>query len=156
VSLYVYGSVTARVTSTQQMAYGTITDYIKIGASFKYATFTETPQLFLLLKVRHDLLSNTNRTATINAAAYDSARSNNTSLLLASIILKCNLVPLPVFIGLADVSIAASNAVGVSGWSIASHSNVQQASKVAEERPGEVEQERLFLVMLSVVCMIPI
>jgi hypothetical protein len=27
-----------------------------------------------------------------------------------------------VFIGLADVSIAASNAVGVSGWSIASHS----------------------------------
>jgi hypothetical protein len=44
-SLYVYGSVTARVTSTQQMAYGTITDYIKIGASFKYATFTETPQL---------------------------------------------------------------------------------------------------------------
>jgi hypothetical protein len=32
-----------------------------------------------------------------------------------------------VFIGLADVSIAASNAVGVSGWSIASHLNVQQA-----------------------------
>jgi hypothetical protein len=47
--VYVYGSVTARVTSTQQMAYGTITDYIKIGASFKYATLQK-PQLFLLLK----------------------------------------------------------------------------------------------------------
>jgi hypothetical protein len=59
-----------------------------------------------------------------------------------------------VFIGLADVSIAASNAVGVSGWSIASHSrtfNKQGAGGTTWE-----EQERLFLVMLSVVCMIPI
>jgi hypothetical protein len=59
-----------------------------------------------------------------------------------------------VFIGLADVSIAASNAVGVSGWSIASHSNVQQARWRRNDLGSE--QERLFLVMLSVVCMIPI
>jgi hypothetical protein len=59
-----------------------------------------------------------------------------------------------VFIGLADVSIA-SNAVGVSGWSIASHSRTFN-KQGGGGTTWEVEQERLFLVMLSVVCMIPI
>jgi hypothetical protein len=57
-----------------------------------------------------------------------------------------------VFIGLADVSIA-SNAVGVSGWSIASHSRTFN-KQGGGGTTWEVEQERLFLVMLSVVCMI--
>jgi hypothetical protein len=55
-----------------------------------------------------------------------------------------------VFIGLADVSIAASNAVGVSGWSIASHSRTFN-KQGGGGTTWEVEQERLFLVMLSVV-----
>jgi hypothetical protein len=47
-----------------------------------------------------------------------------------------------VFIGLADVSIAASNAL-VFHWSIASHLE-RSTSKVVEEPTWEVEQERLF------------
>ncbi len=126
-NVYLKGSITSVVTSTQGMVSPLASTPIKVGSSFKYTTTTAVPQAFSTSRTAtRYTLSNSNRTITTNATGSGTARSNNKiSPNTGKYYFETKIDSLPagvIWVGLGDVALNQTTAVGIAGWSISSNS----------------------------------
>ena len=124
--IYLSGSTTPEVTSTQTMVIPNINVPIKVGTSFKYTTTSALPQAFSTSRTATIYtLSNSNRTITTVAGGEGTARSNNTILPSTGkyyFEAKIDTLVGVGWVGIGDVSLSQTTAIGIAGWSISSNS----------------------------------
>lgn len=125
--MYLNGSITPVVTSSQGMVSPNASTYIKVGSSFKYSSSTSLPQAFSTTRTASRYtLSNSNQTITTVAAGAGTARSNNTILPnTGKYYFEAHIDTLPsgvVWVGIGDFAIPQTTAIGTAGWTISSKS----------------------------------
>ena len=117
--IYLSGSTTPEVTSTQTMVIPNINVPIKVGTSFKYTTTSALPQAFSTSRTATIYtLSNSNRTITTVAGGEGTARSNNTILPSTGkyyFEAKIDTLVGVGWVGIGDVSLSQTTAIGIAG-----------------------------------------
>jgi hypothetical protein len=125
--IYLQGSIIPVVTSTQTMVAPLANTPIKVGTSFKYTSTIALQQAFSISRTASRYsLSNSNRTVTANAAGAGTSRSNNKiSPNTGKYYFETKIDSLPsgvIWIGIGDIALNQTTAIGIAGWSISSNS----------------------------------
>lgn len=126
-NVFLKGSATSVVTSTQGMVVPLAGTPIKVGSSFKYTTTTAVSQAFSTSRTAtRYTLSNSNRTITANETGSGTARSNNKiSPNTGKYYFETKIESLPagvIWVGIGDIALSQTTAIGIAGWSISSNS----------------------------------
>ena len=132
-SIYLNGSSSPLVTDTKVMLVPLVSTLVKVGMSYKYSSTTTLPQAFSTTRTatRYEL-SNSNKTITKISGGNGTARSNNfvspnTGKYYFEAYIN-SIVTGIIWVGLGDVSVPQTTAVGAAGWSIASDSKTNNKS----------------------------
>jgi hypothetical protein len=126
-NIYLKGGLSIRATSTQTMVSPNAGVFIRVGSSFKYLNTTSLPQAFSINRTAtRYTLSNSNKTITTVSTGNGTARSNNTiSPNTGKYYFETLINTLStgvIWVGLGDISLDQTVAIGIAGWSISSNS----------------------------------